>query len=574
MTDRDQAQIAALESAFPQSRILLCMWHVLRAIRSHFVTSQFQGLWEKIKAWVTTEDIATFYNIWDEISNDPLVPESVVKYLSTEWLPVLHRWSMIGRKHRSIFEEGNTNMLVEAYVVYLLSKKIKLINLRYHHVLKTHCLGGKRNRRVDYIIQALVLDFLPEIQTRLSRQAVKLEGPNLEAARRKQILRIARNISPDSIRQIGDAKFFVASKSRPGHHYMIDLNQLNCDCYDFPRIRHCKHIAAINVHIPGLCPKVDRPSEIPERARVPVLPKHTPRPEESARILKDINALCQQLNAVSDRSTPDLKALKSVKFSLTQAIALANGSRALPEKDVFHPNKNTWAETAKRMGAKPPKRKPGPTGGNTSTECIGPVKGKRARKYSDPYAAGERSGKRAKPDAVSVAANERSCAVVPAPPPFTRVDSPARASPSAAVAGTAARSFTRADQSTPGPLAHPPSSAAPGLAFSPLSVAPPGHASAARAFPSAAVAGSAALSFSRADQSTADPLAHPPSGAAPELAFSPLSAAPPGYAFARPSAAVPRFAYAVPSAQTGFRAEIMRGNAFAHTHSPPEPHST
>ena len=122
MTDRDQAQIAALEITFPQSRILLCTWHVLRAIRSHFVTSQFQGLWEKVKAWVKTDDIGQFYNIWDEISSDPLVPESVVKYLKTKWLPVLHRWSMIGRKHRSIFEEGNTNMLIEAYVVYILSE--------------------------------------------------------------------------------------------------------------------------------------------------------------------------------------------------------------------------------------------------------------------------------------------------------------------------------------------------------------------------------------------------------------------------------------------------------------------
>ena len=99
MTDRDQAQIAALKITFPQSRILLCTWHVLRVIRSHFITSQFQGLWEKIKAWVRTDDIGQFYNIWDEISSDPLVPESIVKYLKTKWLPVLHRWSMIGRKY-------------------------------------------------------------------------------------------------------------------------------------------------------------------------------------------------------------------------------------------------------------------------------------------------------------------------------------------------------------------------------------------------------------------------------------------------------------------------------------------
>ena len=118
MTNRDQAQIAALETVYPQSQILLCTWHVLRAMQCHFVMSQFQGLWEKIKAWVMTDNIAKFFNIWDKILSDPSVPESVVKYLTTEWLPVLQRWSMIGRKHWSIFEEGKTNMLIEAYVVY------------------------------------------------------------------------------------------------------------------------------------------------------------------------------------------------------------------------------------------------------------------------------------------------------------------------------------------------------------------------------------------------------------------------------------------------------------------------
>ena len=99
MTDRDQAQIATLESVYPQSQIFLCTWHVLRAIRSHFVTSQFQALWDKIKAWVNTEDLAEFLKIWDDISSDPSVPQSVVKYLATEWLQVLHMWSKVARKN-------------------------------------------------------------------------------------------------------------------------------------------------------------------------------------------------------------------------------------------------------------------------------------------------------------------------------------------------------------------------------------------------------------------------------------------------------------------------------------------
>jgi len=88
MTDCDQAQIAALETVYPQSQIFLCTWHVLRTIRSYFVTSQFLKLWEKIKAWVITEDLAEFFNIWDEILTDPSVPQSVVEYLASEWLQV------------------------------------------------------------------------------------------------------------------------------------------------------------------------------------------------------------------------------------------------------------------------------------------------------------------------------------------------------------------------------------------------------------------------------------------------------------------------------------------------------
>jgi len=118
MTDRDQAQIAALETVYPHSWIFLCRWHVLHVIRSHFITNQFQALWEKIKRWVITDDLVMFFNIWDKISSDPSTPQSIVKYLQKEWLPVLHMWSGTERKNRTIFEEGNTNMLIESYVFY------------------------------------------------------------------------------------------------------------------------------------------------------------------------------------------------------------------------------------------------------------------------------------------------------------------------------------------------------------------------------------------------------------------------------------------------------------------------
>ena len=147
--------------------------------------------------------------------------------------------------------------------------------------------------------------------------------------------------------------------------------------------------------------------------------------------------------------------------------------------------------------------------------------------------------------------------------------SPAHASPSAATAGSAERSFTHADRSTVGPPAYLPSGATLGLALLPLSTAPLSAAP-----PSAAAVGSAAPYFARANQYMAGPLAYPSSGSAPGLAFAPLSATPPSCAFAPLSATVPWFAHAGTSAPTMFQGDIMSGNAFAHVHSPPGPSST
>ena len=151
-------------------------------------------------------------------------------------------------------------------------------------------------------------------------------------------------------------------------------------------------------------------------------------------------------------------------------------------------------------------------------QCIGAVKGKRRRNDPDPYAAGERSGKRAKPDALSAAANERARAAAP-PPLSAAVDFPARTSPSAASAGPAEGYFSRATRYEAVPLAYPPSSGVPGLAFS--------------RFPTASA----------------------------------------GNAFAPCSSAAAGSAYALGSAEIYFRDQITSGNAHAHTRFSPG-HST
>ncbi len=113
MTDCDQAQIAALEVVFPQTQVILCGWHVLRAIQSHFWTDQFPELWDLLKILVRTSDLAEFFTIWEKISSNPAFPQSFVEYFTTKWIPVVHMWSAVTRKSRIIYEESDTNMLLE-----------------------------------------------------------------------------------------------------------------------------------------------------------------------------------------------------------------------------------------------------------------------------------------------------------------------------------------------------------------------------------------------------------------------------------------------------------------------------
>jgi hypothetical protein len=125
MTDCDQAQINVLKAIYPQSTVNLCTWHVLCMMRLHFNTNQYPVLWDKVKAWVKTTDQIEFAKLWVEISGDPSAPQSFIAYLKAQWLPVTLKWSKVLRKGRSIYEEGDTNMLIEAYVsTHFLGDKI------------------------------------------------------------------------------------------------------------------------------------------------------------------------------------------------------------------------------------------------------------------------------------------------------------------------------------------------------------------------------------------------------------------------------------------------------------------
>ena len=114
MSDRDQAQLNAILAVYPDSTVLLCWWHVLRAMRMHFQTEEFLKLWERLCEWVKTPDQSKFESWWDEMQADPSVPQSVIDYLKVNWMPIVPMWSGSAWQNCTIIQEGNTNMIMEA----------------------------------------------------------------------------------------------------------------------------------------------------------------------------------------------------------------------------------------------------------------------------------------------------------------------------------------------------------------------------------------------------------------------------------------------------------------------------
>ena len=114
MSDRDQAQLNTIKAVYPDTKLLLCWWHVLHAMWMHFHTEEFLELWEHVRELVKTSDQSRFDSLWEWIQTNPSVPQSFVDYLKVNWMSVVSLWSGISWKNRTIFQEGNTNMLIES----------------------------------------------------------------------------------------------------------------------------------------------------------------------------------------------------------------------------------------------------------------------------------------------------------------------------------------------------------------------------------------------------------------------------------------------------------------------------
>lgn len=95
MSDHDQAQMNAIKAVYPETTLLLCWWHVLRAMQMHFCMEEFPELWECVREWVKTPNQSRFDSVWEWIQTDTSVPLSFIDYLKLNWMGIVPLWAGI-----------------------------------------------------------------------------------------------------------------------------------------------------------------------------------------------------------------------------------------------------------------------------------------------------------------------------------------------------------------------------------------------------------------------------------------------------------------------------------------------
>ncbi|KAJ6480904.1 hypothetical protein C8R45DRAFT_831736, partial [Mycena sanguinolenta] len=320
----------------------------------------------------------------------------------------------------------------------------------WHHVLKGKFLRGKRNRRLDHLINTLINEVLPYYALKQRRRDLGFEGISVEVEKRKDILERSKAYTKEDIVVLGDSKYLVRSKSTPSRMYDVDIDSYTCTCPDYPQISYCKHICAVqqlfedgdlpssdqqdapasSPHVPSLStlppddldiegvacqassPHVPSLSTLPAQ-NLATLPEHAShaKPHDLATIAEQLERLAARFRRGPNRITTDALDLDSLQACLDDMLQATSGSSMLPPARAFAPV------------VKPP----------TARETMLPKVKTRCAPAGDPsYGGSTTSGSLAKPDARGRKPTKKAkTATVPLPtiPPAATSDITPRTQP-------------------------------------------------------------------------------------------------------------------------------------------------
>lgn len=253
MTDDDNAGWNAAKNVYgPNLEHFLCIWHVHKnwrlKIQQHLKDTEQQAEIYCLLCAAMDAKTETLFNTYCDVLVQRLsdINQNLLTYFNNYYLLRKEKWAMCYRKGE--YSNVNTNMFLESF----------------HNQLKTIYFEGKRNRRIDILLETLL-----QIENNLYFKhlaAKKFNMPsegNLKAFDRHQS---SFEIHDSSVCQVNENTFSITSKKNvytvrtqcqkcsETHCYMkckkvpcIDLCRhiFTCNCYDYLEGNICKHLHKI-----------------------------------------------------------------------------------------------------------------------------------------------------------------------------------------------------------------------------------------------------------------------------------------------------------------------------------------
>ena len=251
---------------------------------------------------------------------------------------------------------------------------------------------------------------VPYYITCSNSQDLGFQGPDLAEKRGEKIHLQAVDINAEWIHKLCGDCFYVESATDSTQRYLVDLGNKSCDCPDWPRVRLCKHVCAVEHHFGNNDQRMGAAED--------VLPKTLPLNQDAepdthsnagatASILQ--NVILVSRGALDDgvpSSTETVRSLWAVEAHLTAVVRSTRSTESpVPDKEEVPPNQrgSVWAEMAKHMGAtRGQKRSQANTEASEppATARISNLNQKQARvKFTDLYSDSVSSSRAAAPDA-------------------------------------------------------------------------------------------------------------------------------------------------------------------------------
>ncbi|CAL9690696.1 unnamed protein product [Knipowitschia caucasica] len=232
MTDDSDAERGALQEAFPESSLLLCVFHVLQAAwrwlwdaKSQVPLKHRQQLFSHIKYMMYADTKASLESKFQAILTDELACAypSYLAYVKKSY-DRRNLWAICYRENMPT--RGNhTNNYCEA-AVRVLKEKV-LFRMKAFNTLQL----------VDFI--------MTRMESLYARRLIGVANNRMDMARHSKYLPDCKTINFDSISQIAPKLYSVPSEREKDKYYCVDVDMGLCTCHVGMNGGPCKHQAAV-----------------------------------------------------------------------------------------------------------------------------------------------------------------------------------------------------------------------------------------------------------------------------------------------------------------------------------------